>query len=419
MATVSTTFTGVTVDSITAADPGVITANTHGYTTGDLVLHEALDEMTELNGQIFDILRIDANSYNIRTPFGNGANLSTAAFTAEDAPGGTSSLGLSAVLIVPVEGDDITITLTGTWVATIALEKEIGFHSNAWTEVERWTANTFRTYQSKAANQRWRLRLITWTSGTITGVLADVDKIEEEFLHDDGTPYLVVTQDGATFQENLTVNGGLIVSGNGAGGSITFTTRAGDTTTPQGGDFDYTGGAGDGSTRGGRFLATAGQGGATGTGAGAAITAGAGGSSSGAGGIASILGGAGTAGNAAGGISRQTAGAGQGSAAGGVAEVIGGAGGDTGIGGATNITGGAGGASSGAGGASVIAGGAATTGNTAGGLASVTGGASTGSGIGGVASVVGGAGSAATGVGGGVVATGGAGNTTGAGGSNV
>ena len=81
MTSISTTFTGVTVQSITAAAPGVVSATAHGFSTGDAVLLEAMDEMTELNGEIFDILEIAGdNSFNIRSAFGNGSNLSTAAW---------------------------------------------------------------------------------------------------------------------------------------------------------------------------------------------------------------------------------------------------------------------------------------------------------------------------------------------------
>ncbi len=367
MATVSTSFTGVTVTGVTAIDPGVVTAGTHGYTTGDVVLHEAMDEMTELNGQLFDIETIDGNSYWLRSFGGNGARLSTAAFTAETT-GGTSSLGLSAVLTVPVEGEDITVTLTGTWVATIALEEEIGYHSNVWKELQRWTANTVHQFSTKAAKTRYRLRLITWTSGTITSTLADGDKIEQSFLHDDSTEYMEVTQAQVTMRDNLIVDGNLTVTGTQTfTGTLDVVTL--DAEVIEAGDASL-GINGLDAAQGGEILLT-------------------GGTSS-------------TAAND-----------------GGAVGLVGGTPGVDGKGGAVNLTGGVGGSTSDIGGAIVIAGGAATTGNTAGGLASVTGGASTGSGTGGVVSLVGGAGSAATGVGGGITITGGAGNTTGAGGATV
>lgn len=42
MASISHSVTGITVQSITAADPGVLSATTHGFSTGDVVLHEAM-----------------------------------------------------------------------------------------------------------------------------------------------------------------------------------------------------------------------------------------------------------------------------------------------------------------------------------------------------------------------------------------
>ncbi len=434
MASITHTVTGITVASITAADPGVLTATAHGYTTGDVVLHEAMDEMTELNDQLFDILEIAGdNSYNIRSAFGDGSNLSTAAFTAETT-GGTSSLGLSPVLTVPVEGEEVSVTLTGTWVATIALEREIGYHSNAWVEVKRWTANTVYTFATKSANERYRMRTITWTSGTITAVLADSAKPEEAFLHDDGTTWLEVTQDAATFQEDLSVLGDLAVTGaTTLTGTLDVVTldveviEAGDASlgingidAAQGGAILATGGTSStGGNAGGAVGFVGGTPGSTGIGGAVNHTGGVGGSSSGTGGGVTTTGGAGTAGNAAGGSAQLTGGAGEGSAAGGTGVVTGGAGGATGIGGSVTILGGLGGGTSGAGGAANITGGDAQDGDTAGGACVITGGASTGSGEGGDVNLVGGVGNESGSFGGDINLTGGAGFVSGGGGDLI
>ncbi len=420
MTSISTTFTGVTVTGVTANNPGVVSTGGHTLSTGDVVLHEAMDQMTELNGNLFEI-EVNGNDWWIKTAFGGTARLDLSAFTAETS-GGTASLGLSTALVVPVAGDDITVTLTGTWVATIALEKEIGFHSNAWTEVERWTANTFRTYQSKAANQRWRLRLITWTSGTITGVLADVDKVEETFLHDDGTPWLEVTQAGATFQEDLNVLGDLALSG-----TIDVVTansiEAGDSSlgingidAAQGGAVVVTGGTSStGGNAGGAARVAGGVAGATGAGGAVSLLAGSGGASSGAGGSCEAAGGDASASNSAGGSCTISGGNSRGSStggtvpitggnaagatgAGGAASIAGGSGNTTGLGGAASVTGGAGGNDA-VGGAASLTGGAAGGGNRAGGAASVVGGAGQGTAAGGALNITTGAAETGAGVG--------------------
>jgi hypothetical protein len=52
------------ISAITQADPGVITSATHGYTTGDVLLLE-VEGMSELNGRLFPITVIDADSYKL------------------------------------------------------------------------------------------------------------------------------------------------------------------------------------------------------------------------------------------------------------------------------------------------------------------------------------------------------------------
>ena len=416
MTSISTTFTGVVVTSVTAANPGVVSTGGHTLSTGDVVLHEAMDQMTELNGNLFEI-EVNGNDWWIKTAFNRAATtdatarLDLSAFTAE-VSGGTASLGLSTALVVPVAGDDITVTLTGTWVATIALEKEIGYHSNAWTEVERWTANTFRTYQSKAANQRWRLRLITWTSGTITGVLADVDKIEETFLHDDGTEWMEVTQAGVTFRENLSVDGDTTLTGNlTVTGTQTFTgtldvatldvevIEAGDASlgvngldAAQGGTVVVMGGTSStAGNAGGSVDLVGGTAGSTGVGGAVVLTGAPGGSSSGKGGGIAATTGAANGGNDEGGDFDYTGGAGEGSGRGGRFLATAGQGGGTGVGGGSAITAGAGGATSGAGGIASVIGGAATAGDSAGGAVNLTGGAAQGTAAGGAVNLTSGA----------------------------
>lgn len=50
---------------VTNANPPVVTVTTHGYATGDFVLAEAMDEMTELNGRVFRATKINDNSFSL------------------------------------------------------------------------------------------------------------------------------------------------------------------------------------------------------------------------------------------------------------------------------------------------------------------------------------------------------------------
>ncbi len=383
MGTTTTTITGVTVASATAAAPGVFTSTTHGFTTGDAVLLEAMDEMTEVNSQIFDILRIDANSFNIRSVGAVAAgNLSTAAFTAETT-GGTASLGLGDVLDVRVRGEEITWTLTGTWVATIALERETAPNSDVWVEITRTTANTAFTFATKRDQERFRTRTITWTSGTATVVLADAAHISDSFVHDDGTEYMEVTEDAVTFRDNVIIDGTLTTTGGSATGTFDVI-EAGDASlgingldAAQGGEILITGGTSStAGNAGGQVISTGGTPGSTGVGGLVELRGGIGGSASGTGGAASLIGGTGTAGNAEGGIATGRGGTGQGSGAGGLGTYQGGIAGATGTGGAAQLLGGAGGVTSGAGGAATV-----TTGAGQGVGNSVSGAISLGTGI--------------------------------------
>lgn len=53
------------VTNITQANPGVVTVEGHGYTTGDRVRLGGVGGMTQVNGQDFTITSIDANSFSL------------------------------------------------------------------------------------------------------------------------------------------------------------------------------------------------------------------------------------------------------------------------------------------------------------------------------------------------------------------
>lgn len=53
------------ITNITRANPGVVTKNTHGFTTGDKVYHWGVQGMTQVNEQTYTVTVINANSYSI------------------------------------------------------------------------------------------------------------------------------------------------------------------------------------------------------------------------------------------------------------------------------------------------------------------------------------------------------------------
>lgn len=74
----------VNITGITQANPGVVTAGGHGYSTGDKVFITAVTGMTSLNNKIFTIIVIDPNTFSI--------DLNTTDLTAYTGPSGTVAL---------------------------------------------------------------------------------------------------------------------------------------------------------------------------------------------------------------------------------------------------------------------------------------------------------------------------------------
>ena len=213
MTTVNASFTGTTAASATAALPVDVTCGSHPFNTGDVVLFSAFDEMTELNGNYFNVESLDANSLGLRGVGPGLTPIDGSGFTAETT-GGIASLGLSSILSVKEEGEEVTITLTGGATATLALDREAGTGSEVWKELRRWTGNVVYQFKTQQRDQRYRLRLISWTSGTITAVLADAARsvpLEE---------LLTATEDGLTIAGTLTVDGVSTLTGDVTSGDI-------------------------------------------------------------------------------------------------------------------------------------------------------------------------------------------------------
>lgn len=281
--------------------------------------------------------------------------------------------------IIVQHGDDFTYSLSGTFVATLQLEKSSSGGAS-WDVISSHTAaasGTIKNEDRGGADIIVRWNCVAYTSGTAVTSVADATITFDTVDDPHGNTIVSFKESG------VDITGDLYVSGDIRGEDAA-----------QGGDCDITGG--DSSTSanaGGAVNITGGTPGATGVGGALTFAAAAGGSTSGAGGVAALHGGAGTAGNSAGGIGRVRGGAGQGSAAGGDAQLTGGAGGATGAGGAVTITSGAGGATSGVSGDLTVA-----TGTTTAGSGSATGAVivQSGAGAASAAAVAGGASGAVT-----------------------
>ena len=100
--------------SATAANPVVVTTGIHGYSTGDLVLMEAMDEMTEVNNRWFTITVVLTTTFELD---GEDGTLYTAEST-----GGTATKALNP--LKPDSGFESVYTLPTDHIRVTDLVKE-------------------------------------------------------------------------------------------------------------------------------------------------------------------------------------------------------------------------------------------------------------------------------------------------------
>jgi hypothetical protein len=74
-----------TISAVTAANPAVVTATSHGYTDGDEVIITAIVGMTELNGKRFKVANKTTNTFELQSLA--GVNINSTNFTAYDSAG--------------------------------------------------------------------------------------------------------------------------------------------------------------------------------------------------------------------------------------------------------------------------------------------------------------------------------------------
>lgn len=66
----------ISISAITEADPGVITAEAHGYSDGDEIFISDVEGMTELNNKYYLVVYIDADSFSLTDIDGNAIDTS-------------------------------------------------------------------------------------------------------------------------------------------------------------------------------------------------------------------------------------------------------------------------------------------------------------------------------------------------------
>ena len=79
----------VTISGITKANPGVVTANSHGFANGDFVNISSVVGMTEVNGETFKVANKATNTFELTDVDGN--NVNTSSFTTYSSGGVATS----------------------------------------------------------------------------------------------------------------------------------------------------------------------------------------------------------------------------------------------------------------------------------------------------------------------------------------
>ena len=96
------TETGKTISAITKANPGVVTASSHGYSNGDYVILAGIVGMTELNNRQFKVASVSTHTFALQDMDGN--NFNTSALTTY-ASGGTAFKIYQ--IVSPYDKDDL------------------------------------------------------------------------------------------------------------------------------------------------------------------------------------------------------------------------------------------------------------------------------------------------------------------------
>ena len=81
------------ITGITQASPGVVTSTGHGYTGGELIIIEGVVGMTELNGRVFEVVYIGANTFSL-IDYITDVAVNTSAYTAYTSDGYASKQDL-------------------------------------------------------------------------------------------------------------------------------------------------------------------------------------------------------------------------------------------------------------------------------------------------------------------------------------
>jgi len=112
------------ITAVSGANPGVITAAAHGFTTGDIIHLYGIGGMTELNGMMVQVTRVDANNFSI--------GINTVSYTAYTSGGTAYHRGItlttdSAEMVKSAGWNGYTPPMTP--ITPLEMEQDTAFHN--------------------------------------------------------------------------------------------------------------------------------------------------------------------------------------------------------------------------------------------------------------------------------------------------
>ena len=102
----------VSVTGATQADPGVITAPSHGFTNGEQVTFDSVEGMIELNGQVYTVAAAATNTFALKDVTGS-FDYDTSDFTAYVSSGTAQQVENAFANLDYLEGEEVTVYADG------------------------------------------------------------------------------------------------------------------------------------------------------------------------------------------------------------------------------------------------------------------------------------------------------------------
>lgn len=158
----------VTITGITLASPGVVSATSHGYSNGDIVLIECLGTL-QLNGRLFKVVNQATSTFQLAGPDGtNGIDTTNyTAFTSGTVKKVTLGTTITGCMDFNAGGGDIKTVDTTTVHDTQDTEIVVGATAQSYDMTVQWDPSAAAQQAMKAAfiaraNKAFKIR---WPDG--------------------------------------------------------------------------------------------------------------------------------------------------------------------------------------------------------------------------------------------------------------